>query len=73
MRENRNRVGCEEKENNMDKISLKDEKRGKIEREFKSKCKEFGERKTCSYRIGKGLQSAKFKLVQRAYETDEVK
>jgi len=34
-RENRNGIGREEEENNLEEISLKDEGRGKIGREFK--------------------------------------
>jgi hypothetical protein len=34
-RENRNGIGSEEEENNLEEISLKDEGRGKIGREFK--------------------------------------
>lgn len=34
-RQNRNRIGSEEEENNLEEISLKDEGRGKIGKEFK--------------------------------------
>jgi hypothetical protein len=34
-RENRNGIGSEEEESNLEEISLKDEGRGKIGREFK--------------------------------------
>jgi predicted amidophosphoribosyltransferase len=40
MSENRNGVGCEKEENNMDKISLKDEKRRKkLEKNFQVKAR----------------------------------
>lgn len=38
-RENRNGIGSEEEENNLEEISLKDEGRGKIGREFKGDLK----------------------------------
>jgi hypothetical protein len=61
-RENRNGIGNEEDENNLEEISLKDEGRGKIGREFKGTDKRFRERKSSGYRIRNGLTEGSYKM-----------